>query len=75
MTFNIVKIFIVAFIVCGVIPGCLWALTVAKCFNTKMDTESIKNAVICNIQMKLLGYCIRLLAILAGGYYLWKYPE
>jgi len=75
MTFNIVKIFIVAFVVCGVLPCCLWALTVAKCANTKTDSESIKKTIACSIQMQFLGYCIRFLAIVAGGYYLWNYPE
>jgi hypothetical protein len=75
MTVNFVKIFTVSFIVCGLVPCVLWALTVAKCANTKTDLESGKKAATCVIQMNFIGYCIKFLALVAGGYYLWKYPE
>lgn len=77
MTLSPVKIFTVACIVCGLVPCLWWVLTSVRCANTsgKMDGESYKKSLACVVQMDLAGKCVKFLAIVAGGYYLWKYPE
>jgi hypothetical protein len=77
MTINWVKVFTVSFIVCGLVPCLWWALTGARCGNTsgKIDGESYKKSLVCVVQMDLAGKCVKFLALVAGGYYLWKYPE